>query len=875
MRRLPVNAALVGAIFASTLIAAPPVAAAQTFTVTEAAGCGGVGTFQWAVEQVNQGSGDDTIRFTPGLVVTWHTCPKVNGILYGANLTKSTTIVGNGATIRGPQMWVDQNGLINPRGVCPNAFGKVAKWVVSSFGFLQIGTLDAFNTGLVVTIDDLRFEELPSLVRVERSASLVMSNSTASKIASLWESCNTAPVVAAAGANVTLTNTIIKNGDQPGNRKQDFASGAVVAGGSGNLILDRVTFLTNSGAFAVSWGTSGAGTAKIVSSRFDGSGGFSFLGASSEVVNSSLRVTGTSYPTDRVLNYSGSATTTASTFWWEKPYCDGDRELCLIPVFDDTTAMGFGTRNTGTWTFNSTAIGASNNFGQRAGKILFNGTLQDDTTAFTSDDSTWVQSTNAQDDTAITAILPNALTTANGPGLTTYEFANPVQAISPLDPGELMGAVANSNCPAGTKRVINPIDSSCIEFDVLRNPRYNSPSNTRDIGAVQTVEKPHLQVTGTGNEHVDLAWNKPLPPSGTSVSGYIVSYIPSASTSNCAVSTTWPAVVINDDDTLVTSISPLTNGTKYCFRLTAKYASGGLSASSEPVVATPFGPVDAPQVTAQAGIDEVKLFWTEPGSTGGHSTPLAYFVVYRPVGSASWTTGPSFLSGRITTIPGLSGGVTYELGVFAQATDGALGGLGTTTATPLQPPQPPQPPSAPLNVTAVAGNASAVVTWTPPTSSGSFPITNYQVVAGPGGRTCMAVAPATTCEVTGLVNGTTYTFTVRALNGAGWGPFSAPSNAVTPTDHVVTVIVINGSRGTGADVGRVFVRGSSTGLVGQEVTPRVKLQGETEYQTGTGVRTIEPDGTFEWQRKTGKKAYVYFTAGGGVRSNRVIIEHRP
>jgi hypothetical protein len=139
----------------------------------------------------------------------------------------------------------------------------------------------------------------------------------------------------------------------------------------------------------------------------------------------------------------------------------------------------------------------------------------------------------------------------------------------------------------------------------------------------------------------------------------------------------------------------------------------------------------------------------------------------------------------------------------------------------------------------------------------------------------MAVAPATTCEVTGLVNGTTYTFTVRALNGAGWGPFSAPSNAVTPTDHVVTVLVINGSRGTGADVGRVFVRGSSTGLVGQEVTPRVKLQGETEYQTGTGVRTIEPDGTFEWQRKTGKKAYVYFTAGGGVRSNRVIIEHRP
>ena len=60
--------------------------------------------------------------------------------------------------------------------------------------------------------------------------------------------------------------------------------------------------------------------------------------------------------------------------------------------------------------------------------------------------------------------------------------------------------------------------------------------------------------------------------------------------------------------------------------------------------------------------------------------------------------------------------------------------------------------------------------------------------------------------------------------------------------------------------------------MGRQVTPRVKLQGETDYETGTGVRTISADGTFAWQRRTGKKTYVYFTAGAGVRSNRVIIE---
>lgn len=95
-------------------------------------------------------------------------------------------------------------------------------------------------------------------------------------------------------------------------------------------------------------------------------------------------------------------------------------------------------------------------------------------------------------------------------------------------------------------------------------------------------------------------------------------------------------------------------------------------------------------------------------------------------------------------------------------------------------PRPGDPPSAPLQVAAVAGDASAVVSWKRPASEGTYPITDYRVTASPGGQTCLVKAPRLTCTVSDLVNGSPYTFTVAALNGAGWGPESEFSEAVTP-----------------------------------------------------------------------------------------------
>jgi hypothetical protein len=92
-------------------------------------------------------------------------------------------------------------------------------------------------------------------------------------------------------------------------------------------------------------------------------------------------------------------------------------------------------------------------------------------------------------------------------------------------------------------------------------------------------------------------------------------------------------------------------------------------------------------------------------------------------------------------------------------------------------------PGAPTGIMASASDATANLAWTAPSFTGASAITSYTItpyVGSTAGTPTVVAAPATNANITGLLNGTTYWFTIAATNSAGTGP-PAASYSVTPT----------------------------------------------------------------------------------------------
>src|SRR5579863_3835530 len=190
--------------------------------------------------------------------------------------------------------------------------------------------------------------------------------------------------------------------------------------------------------------------------------------------------------------------------------------------------------------------------------------------------------------------------------------------------------------------------------------------------------------------------------------------------------------------------------------------SGSLTNPSTLSYATP---PSAPTIgTATAGNGSASVAFTAPAGAGGSAITL--YTATCISGNITGTAASSPI-----TVTGLANGTAYTCSVTA------TNAAGTSAASSASNPVTPGGvPGAPQGVLAVSGSGQASISFSAP-SNGGAPITHYTVIATPGGSSANgSTSPVT---ITGLNNGTVYTFSVAASNRNGTGP-AAISNSVIP-----------------------------------------------------------------------------------------------
>jgi Fibronectin type III domain len=211
----------------------------------------------------------------------------------------------------------------------------------------------------------------------------------------------------------------------------------------------------------------------------------------------------------------------------------------------------------------------------------------------------------------------------------------------------------------------------------------------------------------------------------------------------------------------------------------------GLGAVDKVVVATGTAPASATATTAATTVAGDLVYATIVGS----GSPTYGTRAFTPTGTDFYKPdtaeqGSGSLNSLLETSATLAGGTSTEQ--YSATITGTLtwvcivvaikGASAGATA-----------PDTITGVSASPGDASALVTWNVPANNGAA-IDLYTGTGSPGGNFTVSGSPPTpSTTVTGLTNGTPYTWTLTAHNSAGTSGASAASTAVTPVAAVVVV----------------------------------------------------------------------------------------
>jgi titin len=275
-----------------------------------------------------------------------------------------------------------------------------------------------------------------------------------------------------------------------------------------------------------------------------------------------------------------------------------------------------------------------------------------------------------------------------------------------------------------------------------------------------------LERTASGT--VRVAWSAAIAH-GNTVRGYRVR----ASGDGGQQCTTTVGVT---DNPLTCEVSGLTNGVSYTFGITASSDMGAGPAATSAVIVAAAPPTAPTSVSAaRSGSGALQVSWAVPQNSGG--VDLSSYRVSSVTGgkSCTVTAAPGAQPARTCTVTGLTNGTSYQFRVLATNTAGLTSDQ-SAASTALTPATSPGPPTS-VSLTRV-GSGALKVSWKAPSSTGGVAVTSYSARSAVGGRSCTAVAPATSCTVAGLTNGTSYRFQVVATNAAA---LASVASALSPS----------------------------------------------------------------------------------------------
>ncbi|BBI30822.1 fibronectin type III domain-containing protein [Cohnella abietis] len=340
-----------------------------------------------------------------------------------------------------------------------------------------------------------------------------------------------------------------------------------------------------------------------------------------------------------------------------------------------------------------------------------------------------------------------AATVSAGSGSITYESSN--------------STVLSVNASTGAWTALKA-GSATITASVPENvtSKQSLATVSQQVQVTPIVPRAPVQVSAVpGNKQAEVSFGVLDNLDGSVNTGYTVTAWDNETEAGTGTGTASPITVTG-----------LTNGTAYTFKVLATNAAGNSPASSPSAPVTPAAAPDAPTgVAATAGNGQATVQFVAPSDNGSEITLYT---------ATAWNEGSAVGTGTgresPITVSGLTNGKSYKFTVVAKS---AVGNSPASSASSVVTPA--TVPDAPTIVTATRGYELAKVTFTEPADNGS-PITLYTVTWNNGTETGTKTGTTSPITVTGLTNGKSYTFTVVATNTVGDSEKSSASVPVTP-----------------------------------------------------------------------------------------------